>query len=70
MAFVAIKIGRWQESGTIFFAILRGGAGWLFFCVTHSSRINSNMLVAGALKNSQLTPRPRGESHAISGKGH
>ena len=28
------------------------------------------MLVARALKNSQLTPRPRGESHAIYGTGH
>jgi hypothetical protein len=30
----------------------------------------SDMLVARALKNSQLTSRPRGESHVISGTGH
>jgi hypothetical protein len=42
-------------------------AGWLFFRVAHSSRINSDMLVARALQNSQLTG---GESHAISGTGH
>jgi hypothetical protein len=32
-------------------------ASWLFFCVAHSSRINSDMLVVRALKNSQLTGR-------------
>jgi len=48
-------------------------ASWLFFCVAHSLRINSDMLVAcasaarTALKNSQLTD---GESHAIYGTGH
>jgi len=51
----------------IFIATLRAVAGWLFFRVTHSSRINADMLVARALKNSQLTC---GESYAISGTGH
>jgi hypothetical protein len=39
----------------IFNATLRAAASWLFFCVTHSLRINSDMLVVRALKNSQLT---------------
>jgi hypothetical protein len=52
---------------TIFIATLRAVVSWLFFCVARSLRINSDMLVARALKNSQLTC---GESHAISGKGH
>jgi hypothetical protein len=52
---------------TIFIATLRAVASWLFFRVAHSSRIDSDMLVARALKNSQLTD---GESHAIYGKGH
>ena len=51
----------------IFLATLRAVAGWLFFRVARSSRINSDMLVARALKNSQLTD---GESHAIYGTGH
>jgi len=34
---------------------------------TRSSRIDSDMLVARASKNSQLTPRPRGERHAYFG---
>jgi len=51
----------------IFIATLRAGLGWLFFCVAHSLRIDSDMLVARALKNSQLTD---GESHAIHGTGH
>jgi hypothetical protein len=51
----------------IFIATLRAVASWLFFCVAHSLRINSDMLVARALKNSQLTD---GESHAIYGTGH
>jgi hypothetical protein len=50
----------------IFIATLRAVASWLFFCVAHSSRINSDMLVVRALKNSQLTD---GESHAIYGTG-
>jgi hypothetical protein len=49
---------------------LRAAAGWLFFHVARSSRINPDMLVAPALKNSRLTPRPRDESHAIFGTGH
>src|SRR5215467_7855744 len=40
---------------------------WLFFRVARSSRIDLDMLVARALKNSQLTPRPRGERHAYFG---
>jgi len=34
---------------------------------TRSSRIDLDMLVARALKISQLTPRPRGERHAYFG---
>ena len=48
----------------IFIATLRAGASWLFFRVARSLRINLDMLVARALKNSQLT---NGESHAIYG---
>src|SRR6266478_2030224 len=39
----------------IFNATLRAAAGWLFFRVARSLRINLDMLVARALKNSQLT---------------
>jgi hypothetical protein len=43
-------------------------ASWLFFLRRGGSlRIDSDMLVARALKNSQLTD---GESHAIYGTGH
>ena len=45
----------------------RALASWLFFGVARSLRINSDMLVARALKNRQLTD---GESHAIYGTGH
>jgi len=51
----------------IFIATLWAAAGWLFFRVARSSRIGLDMLVARALKNSQLTC---GERHAISGTGH
>jgi hypothetical protein len=51
----------------IFIATLRAAASWLFFYVARSSRINFDMLVARALKNSQLTS---GERHAISRTGH
>ena len=51
----------------IFIATLRAVASWLFFRVARSLRINSDMLVARALKNGQLTD---GESHAIYGAGH
>jgi hypothetical protein len=57
----------------IFIATPRAAAGWLFFRVARSLRINLDMLVATAspartaLKNSQLTC---GESHAISRTGH
>jgi hypothetical protein len=40
---------------------------WLFVRVARSLRINSDMLVARALQNSQLTD---GESHVIDGTGH
>jgi hypothetical protein len=36
-------------------ATLWAAASWLFFRVTRSLRIDSDMLVARALKNSQLT---------------
>jgi len=39
----------------------------VFFGVARSLRIDLDMFVARALKNSQLTPRPRGESHAYFG---
>ncbi len=39
----------------IFIATLRAAVGWLFFRVARSLRINQDMLVARALKNSQLT---------------
>jgi hypothetical protein len=51
----------------IFIATLRAAAGWLFFRVAHSLRINLDTLVARALKNNQLTS---GESHVISRTGH
>jgi hypothetical protein len=39
----------------IFNATLRAAAGWLFFRLARSLRINLDMLVTRALKNSQLT---------------
>jgi hypothetical protein len=54
---------RWP----IFIATLRAVASWPFFRVARSLRIHSDMLVARALKNSQLTD---GESHVIYGTGH
>ena len=39
----------------IFNATLRAAAGWLFFRVARSLHIDLDMLVARALKNSQLT---------------
>ena len=51
----------------ILIATRRAVASWLFFGVARSLRIDSDMLVARALKNSQLTD---GESHAIYGTGH
>jgi len=56
-----------SPSRPIFIATLRAAASWLFFRVARSLRINLDMLVARALKNSQLTC---GERHAISGTGH
>ena len=49
----------------IFIATLRAAASWLFFRVARSSRIDLDMLVARALKNSQLTC---GERHAYFGE--
>jgi hypothetical protein len=51
----------------IFIATLRAVASWLFFRVARSLRINLDMLVARALKNSPLTD---GESNVIYGTGH
>jgi hypothetical protein len=52
----------------IFIATLRAVASWLFFLRRGGSlRIDADMLVVRALKNSQLTD---GESHAIYGTGH
>jgi hypothetical protein len=51
----------------IFIATLRAVASWLFFRVARFLRIDLDMLVARALKNSQLTC---GERHAISRTGH
>src|SRR6516165_8503062 len=48
----------------IFIATLWAAASWLFFRVARSSRIALDMLVARALKNSQLTC---GERHAYFG---
>jgi hypothetical protein len=54
----------------IFIATLRAVASWLFFRVAHSLRINSDMLVVRALKNSQLIRQLPDESHVIYGTGH
>jgi hypothetical protein len=54
---------RWP----IFIATLRAVASWPFFRVARSLRIHSDMLVARALKNSQLTD---GETHVSYGTGH
>jgi hypothetical protein len=54
----------------IFIATLRAVASWLFFCVAHSLRSNSDMLVVRALKNSQLIRQLPDESHVIYGTGH
>src|ERR1700687_1730244 len=56
-----------SPSRPILIATLWAAASWLFFRVARSLRINLDMLVARALKNSQLT---WGERHAISGTGH
>ena len=48
----------------IFIATLWAAVSWLFFRVARSSRIDLDMLVAPALKNSQLTG---GERHAYFG---
>jgi hypothetical protein len=48
---VGFKMGR----RPIFNPTLRTAAGWLFLRVARSLRIDSDMLVARALKNSQLT---------------
>ena len=48
----------------IFIATLWAAASWLFFYVARSSRIDLDMFVSRALKNSQLTC---GERHAYFG---
>ena len=48
----------------IFIATHWAAASWLFFCVARSSRIDLDMIVARALKNSQLTC---GERYAYFG---
>jgi hypothetical protein len=67
-----MKVGRdvtdeQRSRRPIFIATLWAAASWLFFRVARSLRIDLDMLVAHALKNSQLTC---GERHAISGTGH
>jgi len=59
--------GEQRGRRPIFIATLRAVTSWLFFCVAHSLRIDSDILVARALKNGQLTD---GESQAIYGTGH
>jgi hypothetical protein len=54
---------RWP----IFIATLRAVDSWPFFRVARSLRIHSDMLVARALKNSQLAD---GETHVSYGTGH
>jgi hypothetical protein len=51
----------------VFIATLRAVVSWLFFRVARFLRIDLDMLVARALKNSQLTC---GDRHAISRTGH
>jgi hypothetical protein len=68
----SIKVGRdvtdeERSRRSIFIATLWAAASWLFFHVARSLRIDLDMLVARALKNSQLTC---GKRHAISGTGH
>jgi hypothetical protein len=54
----------------IFIATLRAVASWPFFRVARSLRIHSDMLVARALKNSQLIRQLPGEIHVSYGTGH
>ena len=56
--------GEQRSRRPIFIATLWAAASWLFFRVARSSRIDSDMIVARALKNSQLTC---GERHAYFG---
>jgi hypothetical protein len=51
----------------IFIATLRAAAGWLFFRVARSARIDLDMPVARALKNSQLIRQWPHERHAYFG---
>ncbi|MBV8378514.1 MAG: hypothetical protein JO279_16070 [Verrucomicrobia bacterium] len=51
-----------RDRRPIFNATLRAAIGWLFFRVARSLRIDLDMLVPRALKNSQLTC---GETHGI-----
>jgi len=57
---------RWR----IFIATLQAVASWLFFRVVRSLRIHSDMLVARALKNSQLIRPLPDETHVSYGTGH
>ena len=59
-----------RDGRPIFVATLRAVASWLFFRVARALRIDSDMLVARALKNSQLIRQRPDESHAIYGAGH
>jgi len=61
--------GEQRDRRPIFIATLRVVASWLFFDVARSLRIDADMLVARALKNSQLIRQLPGESHAIYGTG-
>jgi hypothetical protein len=59
-----------RSLGTFQSGPLRAVASWLFFRVARSLRINLDMVVARALKNSQLIRPLPDESHAIYGTGH
>jgi hypothetical protein len=59
-----------MQAPPIFIATLRAVASWPFFRVARSLRIHSDMLVARALKNSQLIRQLPDESHVIYGTGH
>jgi hypothetical protein len=54
----------------IFIATFRAVASWPFLRVARSLRIHSDMLVARALKNSQLIRQLPGETHVSYGTGH
>jgi hypothetical protein len=68
--YVTDPAGARDSRRPIFIATLRAVASWLFFCVARSSRINSDMLVVRALKNSQLIRQWPDESHVTHGTDH